>query len=157
MNQKVFSASSLAAAADTCSVPVPRRLVASELGTQKEPRAATGRELPRLRGSWEPVLAPPGPRGHVGAGTALPAGRHVRVTLARPLCAVPLPSVVPHMHFDVQFLEKFGVTFRREGETVTLKCTLLVTPDLKRVQPRAEWYRDGECMRPPAGPRRGPR
>ena len=48
------------------------------------------------------------------------------------------------MHFDVQFLEKFGVTFRREGETVTLKCTLLVTPDLKRVQPRAEWYRDGE-------------
>lgn len=49
------------------------------------------------------------------------------------------------MHFDVQFLEKFGVTFRREGETVTLKCTLLVTPELKRVQPRAEWYRDGEC------------
>lgn len=48
------------------------------------------------------------------------------------------------MHFDVQFLEKFGVTFRREGETVTLKCTLLVTPELKRVQPRAEWYRDGE-------------
>lgn len=49
------------------------------------------------------------------------------------------------MHFDVQFLEKFGVTFRREGETLALKCTLLVTPDLKRVQPRAEWYRDGEC------------
>lgn len=59
------------------------------------------------------------------------------------------------MHFDVQFLEKFGVTFRREGETLALKCTLLVTPDLKRVQPRAEWYRDGECrgllraLRPP--------
>lgn len=48
------------------------------------------------------------------------------------------------MHFDVQFLEKFGVTFRTEGETLTLKCTLLVTPDLKRIQPRAEWYRDGE-------------
>lgn len=58
---------------------------------------------------------------------------------------VPLSSVIPYTHFDVQFLEKFGVTFRREGETVTLKCTLLVTPDLKRVQPRAEWYRDGEC------------
>ncbi|XP_036919270.1 myomesin-2 [Sturnira hondurensis] len=55
---------------------------------------------------------------------------------------LPLSSVVPYTHFDVQFLEKFGVTFRREGETVTLKCTLLVTPDLKRVQPRAEWYRD---------------
>lgn len=55
---------------------------------------------------------------------------------------LPLPSVVPYTHFDVQFLDKFGVTFRREGETLTLKCSLLVTPDLKRVQPRAEWYRD---------------
>uniref|UniRef100_A0A2K5LGD8 Myomesin 2 n=1 Tax=Cercocebus atys TaxID=9531 RepID=A0A2K5LGD8_CERAT len=55
---------------------------------------------------------------------------------------LPLSSVIPYTHFDVQFLEKFGVTFRREGETVTLKCTMLVTPDLKRVQPRAEWYRD---------------
>lgn len=61
------------------------------------------------------------------------------------MCTVPPSSVIPYMHFDVQFLEKFGVTFRREGETVTLKCTLLVTPELKRVQPRAEWYRDGEC------------
>uniref|UniRef100_A0A8I4A0L9 Myomesin 2 n=1 Tax=Callithrix jacchus TaxID=9483 RepID=A0A8I4A0L9_CALJA len=55
---------------------------------------------------------------------------------------LPPSSVIPYTHFDVQFLEKFGVTFRREGETVTLKCTMLVTPDLKRVQPRAEWYRD---------------
>ncbi|XP_012501321.1 PREDICTED: myomesin-2 [Propithecus coquereli] len=55
---------------------------------------------------------------------------------------LPFSSMIPYMHFDVQFLEKFGVTFRREGETVTLKCTLLVTPELKRVQPRAEWYRD---------------
>ncbi|XP_045437610.1 myomesin-2-like, partial [Pipistrellus kuhlii] len=60
---------------------------------------------------------------------------------------LPLPSVVPYTHFDVQFLEKFGVTFRREGETVTLKCTLLVTPDLKRVQPRVEWYRDDVLLR----------
>lgn len=67
------------------------------------------------------------------------------MTVSRLLCAVPLSTVVPYTHFDVQFLEKFGVTFRREGETVTLKCKLLVTPDLKRVQPRAEWYRDGEC------------
>lgn len=69
---------------------------------------------------------------------------------------MPLPSVVPYTHFDVQFLEKFGVTFRREGETVTLKCTLLVTPDLKRVQRRAEWYRDGECGGRPCGAGRDP-
>ncbi|XP_059240444.1 myomesin-2 [Mustela nigripes] len=70
-----------------------------------------------------------------------------------PLHSVGLPiglppsSVIPYMHFDVQFLEKFGVTFRREGETVTLKCTLLVTPELKRVQPRAEWYRDDVLLK----------
>lgn len=60
---------------------------------------------------------------------------------------LPLSSMIPYTHFDVQFLEKFGVTFRREGETVTLKCTLLVTPDLKRVQPRAEWYRDDVLLK----------
>ncbi|XP_012590374.1 PREDICTED: myomesin-2-like, partial [Condylura cristata] len=59
----------------------------------------------------------------------------------------PLSSVVPYTHFDVQFLEKFGVTFRREGETLTLKCKLLVTPELKRVRPRAEWYRDDVLLR----------
>ncbi|XP_037668866.1 myomesin-2 [Choloepus didactylus] len=60
---------------------------------------------------------------------------------------LPLPSVIPYTHFDVQFLEKFGVTFRTEGETLTLKCTLLVSPDLKRVQPRAEWYRDNVLVK----------
>uniref|UniRef100_A0A8C3PBY8 Myomesin 2 n=1 Tax=Chrysemys picta bellii TaxID=8478 RepID=A0A8C3PBY8_CHRPI len=58
------------------------------------------------------------------------------------LCAVPLPSEVCFTHIDVQFLEKFGVTFGMEGETVTLKCALLITPDLTRLRPRAEWYRD---------------
>uniref|UniRef100_H0X1R5 Myomesin 2 n=1 Tax=Otolemur garnettii TaxID=30611 RepID=H0X1R5_OTOGA len=60
---------------------------------------------------------------------------------------LPFSSVIPYTHFDVQFLEKFGVTFRREGETVTLKCTMLVTPDLRRVQPRAEWYRDDVLLK----------
>ncbi|KAM9201425.1 myomesin-2 [Dugong dugon] len=60
---------------------------------------------------------------------------------------LPFSSVLPYIHFDVQFLEKFGVTFRREGETLTLKCTLLLTPDLKRVQPRAEWYRDNVLLK----------
>ncbi|XP_003412010.1 myomesin-2 [Loxodonta africana] len=60
---------------------------------------------------------------------------------------LPFSSVIPYTHFDVQFLEKFGVTFRREGETLTLKCTLLITPELKRVQPRAEWYRDDVLLK----------
>ncbi|XP_001505790.3 myomesin-2 isoform X2 [Ornithorhynchus anatinus] len=60
---------------------------------------------------------------------------------------LPLSSVIPYTHFDVQFLEKFGVTFKTEGETVTLKCSLLVTPELKRLQPRVEWYRDNVLLK----------
>ncbi|XP_057393254.1 myomesin-2 [Balaenoptera acutorostrata] len=61
--------------------------------------------------------------------------------------SLPLSSVIPYTHFDVQFLEKFGVTFRTEGETLALKCTLLVTPELKRVQPQAQWYRDDVLLK----------
>uniref|UniRef100_A0A8B9GB00 Myomesin 2 n=1 Tax=Amazona collaria TaxID=241587 RepID=A0A8B9GB00_9PSIT len=55
---------------------------------------------------------------------------------------LPLSYDICFTHIDVQFLEKFGVTFATEGETLTLKCSMLITPDLKRLQPRAEWYRD---------------
>uniref|UniRef100_A0A8C4XMP3 Myomesin 2 n=1 Tax=Falco tinnunculus TaxID=100819 RepID=A0A8C4XMP3_FALTI len=55
---------------------------------------------------------------------------------------LPLSYDVCFTHIDVQFLEKFGVTFGTEGETLTLKCSMLITPDLKRLRPRAEWYRD---------------
>ncbi|NWQ78706.1 MPSF protein, partial [Columbina picui] len=55
---------------------------------------------------------------------------------------LPLSYEVCFTHIDVQFLEKFGVTFATEGETLTLKCSMLITPDLKRLRPRAEWYRD---------------
>ncbi|KFV92207.1 M-protein, striated muscle, partial [Eurypyga helias] len=57
-------------------------------------------------------------------------------------CIVPLSYGVCFTHIDVQFLEKFGVTFGTEGETLTLKCSMLITPDLKRLRPSAEWYRD---------------
>lgn len=59
---------------------------------------------------------------------------------------MPLSHDVCFTHFDVQFLEKFGVTFATEGETLTLKCSVLVTPELKRLRPRAEWYRDGKSV-----------
>ncbi|KAM4771791.1 myomesin-2 isoform 2-T2 [Rhinophrynus dorsalis] len=64
-----------------------------------------------------------------------------------PLHSVSLPVNLPltaaiFTHIDVQFLEKFGVTFGVEGETVTLSCSVLLTPDISRLQPQAEWYRD---------------
>lgn len=60
------------------------------------------------------------------------------------LHTVPTPLDMCFSHFDVQFLEKFGVTFGVEGETLTLRCGLLITPELNRLHPRAEWYRDGK-------------
>ncbi|KAJ7422574.1 M-protein, striated muscle [Pitangus sulphuratus] len=55
---------------------------------------------------------------------------------------LPLSYEVCFTHIDVEFLEKFGLTFATEGETLTLKCSMLITPELKRLRPRAEWYRD---------------
>uniref|UniRef100_A0A8C7DYU0 Myomesin 2 n=1 Tax=Naja naja TaxID=35670 RepID=A0A8C7DYU0_NAJNA len=55
---------------------------------------------------------------------------------------LPLPDEICYTHFEVQFLERFGVTFGTEGETLTLRCKILVTPELKRLHPRVEWYRD---------------
>ncbi|KAM8953833.1 myomesin-2 isoform 3-T3 [Pelodytes ibericus] len=55
---------------------------------------------------------------------------------------LPLSTAICFTHIDVQFLETFGVTFGVEGETITLACSLLLTPDLSRLQPKAEWYRD---------------
>uniref|UniRef100_A0A8C5JJ88 Myomesin 2 n=1 Tax=Junco hyemalis TaxID=40217 RepID=A0A8C5JJ88_JUNHY len=62
-------------------------------------------------------------------------------------CIVPLSHDVCFTHIDVQFLEKFGVTFATEGETLTLKCSMLITPELKRLRPRAEWYRDDVLLK----------
>uniref|UniRef100_A0A8C3N073 Uncharacterized protein n=1 Tax=Geospiza parvula TaxID=87175 RepID=A0A8C3N073_GEOPR len=60
---------------------------------------------------------------------------------------LPLSHDICFTHIDVQFLEKFGVTFATEGETLTLKCSMLITPELKRLRPRAEWYRDDVLLK----------
>ncbi|XP_018120179.1 M-protein, striated muscle [Xenopus laevis] len=55
--------------------------------------------------------------------------------------SLPL-SEICFTHIDVQFLEKFGVSFGIEGETMTLSCDILLTPELSRLRPHPEWYRD---------------
>ncbi|XP_040205741.1 myomesin-2 isoform X2 [Rana temporaria] len=55
---------------------------------------------------------------------------------------LPLTAAICFTHIEVQFLETFGVTFGVEGETLTLSCSVLLTPDLTRLRPEAEWYRD---------------
>lgn len=46
--------------------------------------------------------------------------------------------------FQTHIVDKFGVSFGREGETMSLGCTVVIYPTLHRYQPEVQWYRDGE-------------
>ncbi|NXJ16233.1 MYOM1 protein, partial [Odontophorus gujanensis] len=63
-------------------------------------------------------------------------------------CAV---GVTPHgfaSRFEIKFIDKFDVTFGREGETMSLGCTVVISPDIKRFKPDIEWYRNGVLITP---------
>ncbi|XP_048387016.2 myomesin-2 isoform X2 [Stegostoma tigrinum] len=55
---------------------------------------------------------------------------------------LPLLSPPVFTHIDVQYTEKFGVSFGTEGETMVLSCRMILTPNLRHLQPEAVWYRD---------------
>lgn len=49
--------------------------------------------------------------------------------------------------FETHIVEKFGVSFGCEGETLSLGCSVIIYPSLQRFQPEIEWYRDGKSGR----------
>lgn len=48
--------------------------------------------------------------------------------------------------FDIHFDDKFDVSFGREGETMSLGCRVVITPEIKPFQPEVQWYRNGESV-----------
>lgn len=46
--------------------------------------------------------------------------------------------------FQTHIVDKFGVSFGREGETMSLGCTVVISPVLQGYKPGIEWYRDGK-------------
>ncbi|KAM8881049.1 myomesin-1 isoform 3-T3 [Synchiropus picturatus] len=46
------------------------------------------------------------------------------------------------VNFKIHIVDKFGVSFGREGETMSLGCTVIIYPALHRYQPEVQWYRD---------------
>uniref|UniRef100_A0A672NKE1 Myomesin 1 n=1 Tax=Sinocyclocheilus grahami TaxID=75366 RepID=A0A672NKE1_SINGR len=46
--------------------------------------------------------------------------------------------------FETHIVEKFGVSFGLEGETLSFGCSVIIYPSLQRFQPEIEWYRDGK-------------
>ncbi|XP_047424251.1 myomesin-1 isoform X7 [Mugil cephalus] len=50
--------------------------------------------------------------------------------------------------FQTHIVDKFGVSFGREGETMSLGCTVIIYPALHRYQPEVQWYRDDVLLTP---------
>uniref|UniRef100_A0A8C5FD30 Myomesin 1 n=1 Tax=Gadus morhua TaxID=8049 RepID=A0A8C5FD30_GADMO len=50
--------------------------------------------------------------------------------------------------FKTHIVDTFGVSFGREGETMSLGCTVIIHPNLERYQPGVEWYRDDVLLAP---------
>uniref|UniRef100_A0A3P9NLR4 Myomesin-1 n=1 Tax=Poecilia reticulata TaxID=8081 RepID=A0A3P9NLR4_POERE len=50
--------------------------------------------------------------------------------------------------FQIHIVDTFGVSFGREGETMSLGCTVIIYPALHRYQPEVQWYRDDVLLSP---------
>ncbi|XP_030017224.1 myomesin 1a (skelemin) isoform X2 [Sphaeramia orbicularis] len=50
--------------------------------------------------------------------------------------------------FETTIIDKFEVAFGREGETLSLGCTVIVYPTVKKYQPEIQWYRDSVALKP---------
>ncbi|XP_062235442.1 M-protein, striated muscle isoform X1 [Platichthys flesus] len=52
------------------------------------------------------------------------------------------------INFQTHIVDKFGVSFGREGETMSLGCTVVIYPALHRYQPEVQWYKDDVLLSP---------
>uniref|UniRef100_A0A3B4ANB1 Uncharacterized protein n=1 Tax=Periophthalmus magnuspinnatus TaxID=409849 RepID=A0A3B4ANB1_9GOBI len=52
------------------------------------------------------------------------------------------------INFQIHIVDKFVVSFGREGETMSLGCTAVIYPTLNRYQPEIQWYRDDVLLSP---------
>ncbi|XP_064409654.1 M-protein, striated muscle isoform X2 [Latimeria chalumnae] len=58
------------------------------------------------------------------------------------------PSYSYGTKFDIHIVDKFEVSLGREGETLSLGCTVIIFPSTKRLEPEIEWYRNGVLLHP---------
>uniref|UniRef100_A0A8C2KKQ3 Myomesin-1 n=1 Tax=Cyprinus carpio TaxID=7962 RepID=A0A8C2KKQ3_CYPCA len=59
---------------------------------------------------------------------------------------VKTPCLEYGVKFETHIVEKFGVSFGREGETLSFGCSVIIYPSLQRFQPEIEWYRDNKLL-----------
>ncbi|NXF98560.1 MYOM1 protein, partial [Eubucco bourcierii] len=95
-------------------------------------------------------------KGEISAYASLVVKRYkgeVDASLLRPgASSMPLGlGVSPYgfaSRFEIKFVDKFDVSFGREGETMSLGCSVVISPDIKRFSPTIEWYRNGVLLTP---------
>ncbi|XP_030626963.1 myomesin-2 [Chanos chanos] len=59
-------------------------------------------------------------------------------------------AILPEIKYtkiNITFLETFDVTFKEEGDSVTLACTMTISPNLANLQPQTLWYRDEHLLK----------
>ncbi|XP_069368826.1 myomesin-1 isoform X4 [Paralichthys olivaceus] len=65
---------------------------------------------------------------------------------------LPAPRHGPVSEYGITFqthiVDKFGVSFGREGETMSLGCTVVIYPSLHLYQPEVQWYKDDVLLSP---------
>ncbi|NXH12800.1 MYOM1 protein, partial [Bucco capensis] len=60
-------------------------------------------------------------------------------------------GATPHGYasrFEIKFVDTFDVAFGREGETMSLGCSVVISPEIKRFSPAIKWYRNGVLLSP---------
>uniref|UniRef100_A0A7N6FJN7 Myomesin 1b n=1 Tax=Anabas testudineus TaxID=64144 RepID=A0A7N6FJN7_ANATE len=70
------------------------------------------------------------------------------LTLLSPASSAEGPVSEYGITFQTHIVDKFGVSFGREGETMSLGCTVVIYPALHRYQPEVQWYRDDVLLSP---------
>ncbi|XP_012507529.1 PREDICTED: myomesin-1 [Propithecus coquereli] len=70
---------------------------------------------------------------------------NIRVTTGPPVAVTPYGYA---SKFEIHFDDKFDVSFGREGETMSLGCRVVITPEIKHFQPEIQWYRNGAPVSP---------
>ncbi|XP_072296951.1 myomesin 1a (skelemin) isoform X2 [Eucyclogobius newberryi] len=88
-------------------------------------------------------------KGEVSSYATIVVKRFLEGDEAGPLDPKPHGYSAEHgVTFNTTIIDKFGVAFGREGETISLGCTVIVYPTVRKYQPEVVWYRDSVPLKP---------
>ncbi|KAG7523786.1 myomesin-1-like isoform X1 [Solea senegalensis] len=88
-------------------------------------------------------------RGEVSCVSTIVVKRFQEDEIAGPLDPKPHGFCAEHgVTFLTTILDKFEVAFGSEGETLSIGCTVIVYPTVKKYQPEVVWYRNSAPLKP---------